>query len=113
MNIRLIFFIILAIFVCCVNADTFKSNWQKTFDRVWIGLQYWSNPLQDWRIDNGELECITSAPNRNVHLLTHQLSSIKLLTGKLVLELEFAEILMIIAIAFLPDYPVRQLKELM
>ena len=75
MKIQLYFTIFLLINVCYVNADTFKSNWQKTFDRVWIGQQYWSNPLQDWRIDNGELECITSAPNRNVHLLTHQLSS--------------------------------------
>ncbi len=75
MKIRFYFLIFLAINVCYVSAETFKSNWRETFDRVWIGQQYWSNPLQDWRIDNGELECITSAPNRNVHLLTHQLSS--------------------------------------
>ncbi len=75
MKIQLYFTIFLLINVCYVNADTFKSNWRETFDRVWIGQQYWSNPLQDWRIYNGELECITSAPNRNVHLLTHQLSA--------------------------------------
>ena len=75
MNIRFYFLILLLINACCISADTFKSNWHETFDRVWIGPEYWANPLQDWRIYNGSLECISSAPNRNVHLLTHQLSS--------------------------------------
>ena len=69
------FLILLMINACWVNADTFKSNWQETGNRVWIGPEYWANPLQDWRINDGSLECILSAPNRNVHLLTHQLSS--------------------------------------
>jgi len=59
------------------QADDFCSDWNKTFDRVWIGPEYWSNPLQDWRIYNGKLECIAAASNRNVHLLTHQLSPSK------------------------------------
>jgi len=72
---KLFFIILLFISTCYISAATFKSDWENTVDRVWIGQQYWSNPLQDWRIYNGNLECITSAPNRNIHLLTHQLSS--------------------------------------
>ena len=51
----------------------FQSAWPKTIERVWAGPEYWANPLQDWRIRNGRLECVVSGGNRNVHLLTHQL----------------------------------------
>lgn len=49
----------------------FKSQWAKIPDRVWIGPEYWANPLQDWRVANGRLECIGAAADRNVQLLTH------------------------------------------
>lgn len=52
---------------------SFASRWDHQHDRVWLGSEYWANPLQDWRIANGRIECIKAAPNRNVHLLTHQL----------------------------------------
>jgi len=69
------YIIILLIFTSSITpAANFRSDWNNTFDRVWIGQEYWSNPLQDWRIHNGKLECISVAPDRNVHLLTHQLS---------------------------------------
>src|SRR5262245_23655533 len=51
----------------------FASQWQKTPDRVWLGPEYWANPLQDWRVAGGRIECTNAAPNRNVHLLTRQL----------------------------------------
>lgn len=54
-------------------ASGFASQWSKTPDRVWLGPEYWANPLQDWRIAGGRLECVKAAPNRNVHLLTRQL----------------------------------------
>ena len=60
-------------------ADTpavhFQSTWQSEPDRVWLGPDYWANPLQDWRLAGGRIECIKAAPDRNVHLLTHQLGS--------------------------------------
>ena len=55
--------------------DDFASQWQATVDRVWIGQDYWANPMQDWRIANGRLECIKAAADRNVHLLTRQLGA--------------------------------------
>ncbi|MCR9292338.1 MAG: alkaline phosphatase D family protein [bacterium] len=48
--------------------------WDKTHDRVWLGGNYWANPMEDWRIVDGAAECQTSGGGRNVHLLTHQLS---------------------------------------
>ena len=53
--------------------EDFASQWQKTPDRVWLGAGYWANPLQDWRVAGGRIECVNAAPNRNVHLLTRQI----------------------------------------
>jgi len=51
----------------------FASGWQQAHDRVWLGAEYWANPLQDWRIAGGRIECVKAAPNRNVHLLMRRL----------------------------------------
>jgi len=57
-----------------LSAAEFRSAWPAQVERVWPGRAYWSNPLQDWRISQGRLECVVSGKNRNVHLLTHSLS---------------------------------------
>lgn len=57
------------------HAAGFRSDWGRQIERVWVGPEYWSNPLQDWRIAGGRLVCINPAENRNVHLLTHHLGS--------------------------------------
>ena len=41
--------------------------------RCWLGAQFWSNPMQDWQLNNGRIECISSGGDRNVFLLTHEL----------------------------------------
>jgi len=51
----------------------FRSAWPKDVTRAWVGPEYWSNRLQDWRVTGGRLECVTSGADRNVHLLTRQL----------------------------------------
>jgi len=56
-------------------AAAFMSDWHRTPDRVWIGPEYWANPLQDWRVAGGRLECTKAAPDRHVHLLTYALST--------------------------------------
>src|SRR5206468_8660183 len=43
-------------------------------NRPWIGPEYWSNPLQDWRLANGRIECFVSGGDRNVFLLTHEVT---------------------------------------
>jgi alkaline phosphatase D len=55
------------------DAPEFASRWPDAPDRPWIGPEYWANPLQDWRLSGGRLECLNAAPDRNVHLLTRQL----------------------------------------
>jgi alkaline phosphatase D len=57
------------------GAAEFRSRWDASPDRVWPGPEYWTNPLQDWQIANGRLECTNGAPDRNVHVLTRQLGT--------------------------------------
>jgi phosphodiesterase/alkaline phosphatase D-like protein len=51
----------------------FTSNWKNCPDRVWLGPELWSNPLQDWRLADGRIECANAAPDRNVHVLVRSL----------------------------------------
>src|SRR3954447_11092572 len=44
-------------------------------ERSWIGPQFWANPLQDWRLRDGRIECFVSGGDRNVYLLTHEVVS--------------------------------------
>src|SRR5947208_3186884 len=59
--------------VAAAAPSDFAAQWTNALDRVWLGAEYWANPLQDWRIAGGRIECIKAAANRNVHLLTRQL----------------------------------------
>ena len=54
----------------------FESKWTTSVEREWIGPDFWANPLQDWHISNGRLECQVTGPNRSVHLLTFALHNI-------------------------------------
>lgn len=56
-------------------AAEFHGQWPAQLNRPWIGPEYWSNPLQDWRIRNGRLECFVAGGDRNVYLLTRELAS--------------------------------------
>src|SRR4051812_37533962 len=56
------------------GSTDFSSNWKNCPDRVWLGADFWSNPLQDWQIANGRIECTNAAADRNVHLLTRSLA---------------------------------------
>ncbi|WP_158969592.1 alkaline phosphatase D family protein [Paraglaciecola sp. L3A3] len=51
-----------------------RDSWHKTHDRVWLGGEYWANPMEDWRVIDGGAECLSRGGNRSVHSLTHQLT---------------------------------------
>lgn len=71
----LIIFVLIASFTNQSSSPTFQTNFPKNITRTWIGPQYWTNRLQDWQINNGRLECLFAAADRNVHLLTHQVGT--------------------------------------
>ena len=51
------------------------DKWSRTHDRVWIGEEFWSNPMEDWRINNGWAQCQTSAESRSIHSVTRQITN--------------------------------------
>ncbi len=48
--------------------------WSRTHDRVWLGGEYWANPMEDWRVVKGGVECQSMGGNRSIHSLTHQIT---------------------------------------
>jgi len=67
---------LIALLVCAAAAAAeFQSQWPKGVERPWPGPDYWTNPLQDWRIRDGRLECFVAGGDRNAFLLTRELSA--------------------------------------
>ncbi|MCY4596116.1 MAG: alkaline phosphatase D family protein [Bryobacterales bacterium] len=63
---------LVALIGCSSQSTSFESDWGTTADRPWIGPDYWSNPLQDWRLQAGRLENFRAGGDRNVFLLTRE-----------------------------------------
>lgn len=56
------------------RADEFRAAWPSGAARPWPGANFWANPMEDWRVSNGRVENIASGGNRNVVLLTAELT---------------------------------------
>jgi alkaline phosphatase D len=56
------------------SEKSFRSAWPPQVERPWPGPEYWSNPLEDWRIRRGRLECFRAGGDRNVFLLTRMVA---------------------------------------
>ncbi len=78
---RGIFVFLLAVFSlaalasCGRSTADFRSQWDREIERPWPGPDYWSNPLQDWRIRDGRLENHVAGGDRNVFLLTREVAA--------------------------------------
>lgn len=59
------------------DASPVIGRWKNTHDRVWLGEEFWANPMEDWRIVDGAAECQSTGGSRNIQLLTHQLTNAK------------------------------------
>jgi hypothetical protein len=65
--------------VCLFLVFAHQSNSQplppikEDVTRTWIGPEYWTNPLMNWRLSDGRMENTHSGWNNEVHSLTHQL----------------------------------------
>ena len=51
-----------------------RDPWPETHDRVFLGGEYWANPMEDWRVSAGGAECLSMGGGRSVHSLTHQVT---------------------------------------
>lgn len=56
------------------NHSASVSRWGNTHNRVWLGAAFWANPMEDWRIVDGAAECQSAGGDRNIHLVTHQVT---------------------------------------
>ncbi len=52
-----------------------EGTWGNAYDRVWLGGEYWANPMEDWCVKAGGAECLSSGGNRSVHALTQQITN--------------------------------------
>ncbi|MEM8733003.1 MAG: alkaline phosphatase D family protein [Planctomycetota bacterium] len=60
-----------------IAASGVQCPWAKTQDRVWLGGEYWANPMEDWRVVDGGAEVQSGGGGRNIHLITHQITDPK------------------------------------
>ncbi len=65
---------VLAAAILVSTADSLDFDF-RTSERIWIGPDFWANPLEDWRVADGAVECINPAANRNLALLTAETDS--------------------------------------
>ncbi|MCD6354987.1 MAG: alkaline phosphatase D family protein, partial [Prolixibacteraceae bacterium] len=65
-------FVLLLSGLMLVQAADFKMKKPQT-TRIWLGPDYWANRIEDWQINSGKIECLTSQWNRNVSLLTYRM----------------------------------------
>ncbi len=57
------------------NRNTSIAPLSGLADGHWAGQHIWTNPVQDWRLGDGTLECIVSGGERNAILFTHAAAS--------------------------------------
>jgi phosphodiesterase/alkaline phosphatase D-like protein len=58
----------------CTRKSQFTASFGNTNNRIWVGKDFWSIPLEDWKIENGKLVCTGEVPGSRVNLLTHVIS---------------------------------------
>ncbi len=70
-KIIIAFVIFLFVATSCTRKTEFFTSFENTNDRIWIGKDFWSIPLEDWKVEDGKLYCIGDVPNSRVNILTH------------------------------------------
>ncbi|UXX80971.1 alkaline phosphatase D family protein [Reichenbachiella carrageenanivorans] len=64
---------VLAVLVTVQWSPVWGGHWDfdHTNDRVWIGEEFLSTPLEDWRVSNQRVECVGNNRDMRVNVLTH------------------------------------------
>jgi len=58
----------------CTKQNQFSINFDNTNNRIWVGKDFWSIPLEDWKVEDGKLFCTGEVPSSRVNLLTYVIS---------------------------------------
>lgn len=73
-NLGLIAILFLMIISSCSKRANFQADFDNINDRIWVGKDFWSIPLEEWRVIDGRLECNGEVAESRVNILTHLLS---------------------------------------
>ncbi len=73
--------ILITVFACvlvihltsCKNHHDVLYTFDNIPDRVWIGEDFWTVPLEGWRINNGRVECISNIQQATLSVLPYVL----------------------------------------
>jgi len=66
-------FALLLSFCAVSKGPKYNSQWAYSPDGAWTGPCLWANRLQDWQVEKGQAECLSSLPMRTLHLTTMRL----------------------------------------
>ena len=77
-NLTCASFFFATLFLAC-KTDTapetsFQANFDQTHDRIWPGEDFWTIPLEEWRVQDGRLECTGTLANMRANIITRGLS---------------------------------------
>lgn len=61
-------------FTSCEQKISKSYDFNETNDRVWIGEEFWSIPIEDWQIKDGRIESVGDRANMRVNLLATDIS---------------------------------------
>ncbi len=57
----------------CTKSGEFFEDFDKYHDRIWISRDFWSIPLEDWKVNDGRVEASGDHPKRKLNLLANSL----------------------------------------
>ena len=66
--------LILFVYPTCTRAAEFSADFNDVPDRAWVGPAFWANPMEDFRVSSGRIETAHEGPNRNIALLTVEMT---------------------------------------
>ncbi|RFT15696.1 MAG: hypothetical protein OP8BY_0071 [Candidatus Saccharicenans subterraneus] len=56
-------------------AGQFRPDWAQNLSRPWVGPDFYAQRLEDWRLNQGSVECLGAAANRYLYLLTGEVAA--------------------------------------
>lgn len=69
--------LLLTVFACKPRELTVTYNFNRIPDRIWIGEDFWTVPVEDWQVKSGRIECISDIQNASFSILPYVLGKRK------------------------------------
>ena len=57
----------------CTLPNSFKENFDSINNRTWVNENFWTIPIENWKVQDGRLECNGKLKNMKTVLLTHMI----------------------------------------